>query len=414
MRAPALETRTSRLKLAVAKQPYWARIGHGISLGYRRNQGPGTWSIRVTNGRGRGQGHWSQVIASADDYDDADDDTVLSFWQAQDRARALGLATRRSGDDRGRLGTVAEALDAYDADLKLRGGDIGNVSRIRLHMPPTLASKAAAALTVRDFQPWRAALTKAELTSAAINRSNGVLKAALNHAAAHDERITTRAWERALVNIPDAVESRNVILHEQTIRAIVAGAYQVGAKFGLLVETTAVTGARVSQLARLEVRDLQAARSDPRLMMPSSKKGRGQKKITHRPIPIPPSLAVRLLAGAKGRPAEAALLTKPSGEPWKKSDHLRLFSRAVALAGLNNAEPVITLYALRHSNIVRQLLAGTPIRLVAAAHDTSVMMIERTYSRHIADVSDVPLRRALLDVTEPASANVVTLRASHE
>jgi hypothetical protein len=36
-------------------------------------------------------------------------------------------------------------------------------------------------------------------------------------------------------------------------------------------------------------------------------------------------------------------------------------------------------------------------------------MIEKTYSRHIADHSDTIARRALLDLSEPADANVVTL-----
>jgi integrase len=412
MRAPALETRTARLKLPIVgrNKPHWARIGQGIALGYRRNQGPGTWSVRVANG-GRGAGHWTLLIGTADDHDAANGDSVLTFWQAQDKARKLGLAARHGGDSGGKFGTVAEALAAYESDLKIRGGDLGNVRRVRLHLAAALASKTVATLAARDFKPWRTALTKAELSSAAINRSNSILKAVLNHAANHDERIgNRRAWERALAGIPDAVESRNVILGDETIRAIVAGAYQVSPEFGLLVEVSAVTGSRVSQLAGLVVRDLQSVRTDPRLMMPSSKKGRGRKKVTRRPVPIPPDLAMRLLANARDRAAEAPLLTKPSGEPWKRADHLRLFRRAVALAGLDTVEPVITLYALRHSSIVRQLLAGTPIRLVAVAHDTSVSMIEKTYSRHIADVSDVPLRRAMLDVGAPTDANVIPPR----
>ena len=86
-----------------------------------------------------------------------------------------------------------------------------------------------------------------------------------------------------------------------------------------------------------------------------------------------------------------------------------MFRRALEFASLNKVEPAITLYAFRHSSIVRQLLAGTPICLVAAACDTSVAMIERTYSRHITDVSDVPLRRALLDVSSPIDANVLPM-----
>jgi hypothetical protein len=69
----------------------------------------------------------------------------------------------------------------------------------------------------------------------------------------------------------------------------------------------------------------------------------------------------------------------------------------------------VTLYALRHSSIVRQLLANVPIRIVATLHDTSVNMIERTYSRHIAEHTDALARRALLDTARPAPENVVAL-----
>jgi len=90
-------------------------------------------------------------------------------------------------------------------------------------------------------------------------------------------------------------------------------------------------------------------------------------------------------------------LIKASGQPWKKSDHSRPFARNVSHAGLDPRE--ITLYALRHSSIVRQLLAGVPIRVVAVNHDTSVMMIERTYSRYIGDRADALARAALLKTT---------------
>jgi hypothetical protein len=57
------------------------------------------------------------------------------------------------------------------------------------------------------------------------------------------------------------------------------------------------------------------------------------------------------------------------------------------------------------------LLANTPIRIVATLHDTSVKMIERTYSRYIASHSDEIARRALLETNAqpPAAANVVPL-----
>jgi hypothetical protein len=55
------------------------------------------------------------------------------------------------------------------------------------------------------------------------------------------------------------------------------------------------------------------------------------------------------------------------------------------------------MYALRHSSVVRQLLAAVPIRVVAVNHDTGVAMLERTYSRYIADHADAMTRAAMLE-----------------
>ena len=89
----------------------------------------------------------------------------------------------------------------------------------------------------------------------------------------------------------------------QTIHRIVAAACAISGEFGLLVETAATTGARVSQLAGLEVQDVQHDRTHLRLMMPSSKKGKGKKKIIRRPVPIPESLALRLRQAGRTRPS---------------------------------------------------------------------------------------------------------------
>ena len=67
----------------------------------------------------------------------------------------------------------------------------------------------------------------------------------------------------------------------------------------------------------------------------------------------------------------------------------------------------MTPYALRHSSIVRMLLAGTPMRVVAAHHDTSVAMIEKNYSAHISEHADALTRRTLLDLGTPAHSTVV-------
>ena len=88
---------------------------------------------------------------------------------------------------------------------------------------------------------------------------------------------------------------------------------------------------------------------------------------------------------------------------WKtasKTDHL--WARAIALAELP-ADSVM--YALRHSSIVRGLRAGLPVRLVAALHDTSTVMIEKHYAAFIVDATEELARRAVTPLvqTEPVA-----------
>src|SRR5262249_15585347 len=84
--------------------------------------------------------------------------------------------------------------------------------------------------------------------------STGQLRAALELAAAHDPRITNqRAWQVGLAALPDAHRARNVILDDAAVRRIVAAAYDHDRALGFMTDIAAVTGARLSQLARLEV-----------------------------------------------------------------------------------------------------------------------------------------------------------------
>ena len=403
IRASQLETPTARLRLPVAKKPVFVRIAPSVGLGYRRNVTAGTWVARVAGGGTR----WTKAIGSADDFQPPDGNSVLSFWEAQEKARALGRGD--DAPDPVKPITVADALSRYAADLKTRGGDAGNVARVRKHLPPALKSKAVVLLTANDLRRWRDGLAK-KLASSSVNRTTTALKAALNLVADHDERIASRrAWEIGLATIEGADEARNVILGETTVRQIVVAAREIGPEFGLFVETTTATGARPSQLARVEVQDLLGDGDAARLSIPGSAKGRGVKKIQRRSVPIGPTLAARLRIVAQDRPVTAPLLTKPSGEPWRKSDHSRLFRRAALAAGQD--PEVVTLYALRHSSIVRQLLANIPARLVAANHDTSVGMLEKNYSRHIGDHADALVRVAVLDVADAgADDKVVSIR----
>jgi integrase len=379
IRSADLETRTARLKLPVRKKPFAAQIRRGTHLLYRRNAKAGSWSVKARNGKG---GYWSRGFAHADDVEAANGGDVLDFWQAVDRARGLARGDGQ-GDDKPL--TVAQAIDQYAADLEARGGDVGNAKRVRAHMPNTVASKFVGALTARDLQRVREAMLAKGSTRDTINRTGAALKAALTLAANRDERIANRtAWRIGLARLPNAGKAGNVILPDDKVLEVIAAAYVIDRAPGLMVEVAAVTGARAGQIARLEVQDLQDGTA-PRLLMPASRKGRG-RKIERRPVPIPQSLAAKLRAASSGRAAEAPLLLKQHGGRWRKGDHWRPFQQAALAVGLDPAE--VTLYAFRHSSIVRELLANVPVRVVATKHDTSVAMIESTYSKHIADHAD--------------------------
>jgi integrase len=418
-----LETRTARLKRPVVKKPAFVKIGRGISLGYRRNTTAGTWVVRVADGKGS---NWTKAIGLADDYDDANGSTIFDYWQAQDRAKAAARTAAAVVPAEDKPPTLGEALDQYEADLKTRGGDAGNAVRVRRHLSDKQLDAVVSALTLNDLRTWRDGLTakskrKPEaagsdgaepiapkapvpkppepprpLAPSGVNRLCTALKAALNLAADRDERIASRRpWEQGLATLPDAEESRNVILPDADIRKLVEEAPAQGTAFATLLEGLAVTGARVSQLARISVGDLQDDRTDPRLMVPSSRKGNGKKAVLRRPVPIAPDFAKRLRKSAEGKPADAPLFGKDGGR-WRDTDHARPFARVVKAAGVTvEGGAVITSYALRHSSIVRQLLAGVPVRVVAALHDTSVAMLERTYSRFIGDHSDAMTRAAM-------------------
>ena len=395
VRSASLESRTARLRLAVRRKPYFSpALVPGVRVGYRRNQGPGTFSVRVVSGGA----DWIKRLGLADDHEDADGETVLDYWQACNKARTLARGGEARGD---RPVTIGEALVRYDADLRSRGGDPGNANRVCRYLSATLAAKPVGLLTARELAAWRDGMVARGLAPSAADRTARSLKAALALAAKEDPRIVNgHAWRHGLARLPDTTVARNVVLSDYAIRDLVADAYEVGHEFGLLVEIMATTGARTSQILRLTVGDLIDDEAGARMMMPSSRKGK-RRRSERRPLPIPATLATKLRVVAAGKLLDAPLLAVVRPD--------RIFR---ALADRLALDKSITLYALRHSSITRMLLAGVPTRVVGAAHDTSQTQIEKHYARYITDHTDALLRGVLLDVERPAPAgNVVPFKA---
>jgi len=408
-RAQRLESGSARRKLPISKKPLYIKIAPNIRLGYRRNEGPGTWNVRVT-----GPGiDWVKRIGLADDHEPADGRAVMSFWQAQDAARKL--ARRQPGDDvadDGRPQTVGEALNAYEADLAAKAGDVYNARRARIHLPASILTKPVGLLRSTELSRWRDGLIEQGLVRSTVNRIRNCVRATLTLAARRDKRITNRhVWEDDLEALPNATQAKNIILSDDVVGKLITTTYEHDRKLGLLAQVIGETAARPSQVVRLEVADLDAKAS--RLMVPKSAKGHAHKRAAkmaeREPVPISERLTALLKVEAKGRGPHAPLLTRKNGEPWgyRRNDQYRPdFAKVVTAVGLDAS---VTMYALRHSAISRMLLRGVPVTLVARLSDTSEAVIRRHYSKLIAHHADEIARKGLLQLEPPSGDNVVAL-----
>ena len=282
-----------------------------------------------------------------------------------------------------------------------------------MHLTSVLLSKPVALLAATELKKWRDGLL-GTMAPSTINRLCACLCAALEQAAQHDKRIQNRdAWEIGLAGLPNAQAARNVILSDDTVSEFVAAAYRIDHQFGLLTDTLAITGARPSQAVRLRVEDLHDHRVRPKLMMPKSAKGgdrnRAEKKLERYSVPITVQLAARLREVAKGRADDAPLFLQGDGSPWGDNPGAGYHREVKQIVSAIGADPDVTMYALRHSSIVRMLKVNVPIRLVASLHNTSTKMIEKHYSKYITEHSDDISRHALLHHEPPAADNVVAL-----
>ena len=214
------------------------------------------------------------------------------------------------------------------------------------------------------------------------------------------------------------------VLPDADVRALVSAAWEVddegewGGDLGRVVLVLAATGARFSQVARMTVADVQVPQS--RLMVPTSRKGRGVKALSHIGVRVGADVLAALAKATTGRKGNEPLFLRPhwqkaavgrweKGErgPWHSTDELtRVWPAIVARSGL--AAGTIP-YALRHSSIARGLRAGLPVRLVAALHDTSTTMIEQHYSAYIVDAMDELAARAVVPLTTPRVTPLVAV-----
>jgi integrase len=390
-----------RSKLKIRAAPHYGPLGAGTHLGYRRMRGAGSWILRRYCGSEK---YVAEAFALADDLGPADGVKILTFHQAQDKARELAKAhaelERLKAD--GPPLTVGRACDEYADGREGRwvnelSGSKHDARRRLARLPKDLLETPLALLTVDTLATARPEID---------DRTVHDLRAALNAAARrYRDRLppTLRDIIRDGLASPgsarDAPSREIVALSEGDVKRLVAAAQEVDREDGWdgglfrIVLALASTGSRFSQIARCRVADVQAGQR--RLMVPPSAKGKSDNKAARIAVPIGDDVIKALTPATVGRLGNEPLFTRPGWKqagvgqwekaeirPWRSSAEFarpwRLIIERVGLSG-------VTPYHLRHAAIVRSLRLGLPVQLVAKLFDTSATMIQKNYSASIVD-----------------------------
>ena len=308
-RAPKLETRTARLKLPVGRKPEFVRVAPGVALGYRRTATAGTWVVRVADGEG---GAWTKRGGTVDDLSESDGDGVLTFWQAQERAKAAvageGAATKRSTPL-----TVEHAADAYLASLDARNNRTAYDARLRLKQLflPRFGASRVEGLTRRQLEAWRDGLVRKDgdterrrRSQDTANRVLSIVKALLNHAVGDSaNRLSDDSAWRLVRPFQGIARAREV--HFTSVEVLRLLEATDDPAFRNLLTAGFLTGARYGELCACQARQFDPVAET--LYVPRGKTG-------PRTVILQPE-AVTFFADVVGtRSKEEALLLRPDGQ----------------------------------------------------------------------------------------------------
>jgi len=161
-----LESRESRSRLASRGKPHYRLLEPGLHIGYRRLKGrkgrpavAGTWVARHYVG---GRSYVVEKIGVADDFSDSDGTIILSFAQAQDKARTRMVLRAQSADGIAGPLTVRAAVEGYLEFLEAHGKSAVDARhRANAHICPKLGDLEVSSLTPTMLRKWLANLARA-------------------------------------------------------------------------------------------------------------------------------------------------------------------------------------------------------------------------------------------------------------
>ena len=390
-----LDNREARSRLEARGRPHYRLIEPGLHLGYRKPKGrkgkpagAGQWVARYYLG---GQSYSVERIGVADDYSDADGTFILSFREAQNKARERMV--RRVHSAAGVTGplTVAQAVEAYlpESDGKLSDAQ----HRANAFILPALGDIEVASLTSDVLRKWHSGLAKlparvrtkvgkpqqhrahddgdgdaVRRRRASANRVLAILKAALNLAWRDSKVSSNSAWARVkpFENV-DAARVRYLTIAEAK-RFINA----CDADFRPLVQAALQTGCRYGELTRLKVQDFNPDSGTVVICKSKSNKVR-HVVLTDEGV----ALFTQLAAGRSGG---ELLLRRADGTAWGPSHQDRRMAEACERAKIKR----ITFHGTRHTWASHAVMNNMSLLVVARnLGHANTKMVEKHYG-HLA------------------------------
>jgi len=367
---PDLSKKRERDRLAVARNPYFMKLGKGAYLGFRR--GPDTWHARF---RDKKKKQHSKALEEfrPNDYDGAK--KAAEAWFEQMGAPATRAIKRD---------TVRLALDAYLADLLRHGRTAAATDATgrfkQIVHPDAIADLSLEAATKDDFLEFRDRLRKGRQPRS-VNRHFRSIAAGLNRATELGHVGNPAAWRlKPLADDVDDDGETAVFLSPEHRRALIAAAESRAAEFFRGME---LTGARPRELAEATARDFNG--STLRL---AHRKGRPPKLRVRYTVLGPDAIEFFAMMAADKLPS-AWLFTEDGSTPWRRHYWGRAFRRAFkavnkSARGSARIPAGASSYGFRHARISELLqVHGVDPLTVAHQTGTSLVMIERAYLRFI-------------------------------
>ena len=388
VRDVALETRAARARLRPRGKPYYRTIEEGLHLGYRKPvSGPGKWVLRHYVG---GQAYTVETIEAADDLSDADGVAILSYRQAQARARERMVHRAHAAAGKHGPLTVRDIVEAYLEWLEgNRKSAVDARHRARAHIYPTLGDTEAALLKTDVLRRWHVGLAKAlprartkpgmaqqhrafdgsaeaaRRRRSSANRVLTILKAGLNHAFNNGKLPSDAAWRK--VKPFRGVDAARIHYLTVTEARRVLNACEPG--FRPLVQAALQTGARYGELVSLKVHDFNPDAGTVTI--------RQSKASKPRHVVLTDEGAALFAQWTAGRVSSEPLLRRPDGEPWRASQQLRPMRDACEQAKI---APALSFHGLRHTWASLAVMAGVPLLVVAKnLGHADTRMVEKHY-----------------------------------